>query len=135
MGNVRKFHSLQQLHSGLLPFSALRARSGTCTRYYGIRRLAPGIACSLLLLAGIPALAQCPAPSVHQPLPAGSQTTVQDPTAIPLHQDLRSSVVAHKHYKCQDDPPSRRLLSKEDLLELRRAVREHARNNPLHNAP
>ncbi len=136
MGNVRQSHPLQRLRSPLFPFPTFGARHGTpCTRRFSLRRHAPEMVCVLFLLASMSALAQCPTPSAPFQASAESQATVMDPGAIPPHQDLRSSVMAHKHYKCQDESPSRRLLSKEDLLELRRAVREHARNNPLHNAP
>lgn len=136
MGNIRQSHSLQRLRSPLFPFPTLGAHHGTtCTRRFSLRRHAPEIMCALFLLASMSALAQCPTPSAPLQVSAESQATVLDPGAISPHQDLRSSVMAHKHYKCQDEFPSRRLLSKEDLLELRRAVREHARNNPLHNAP
>ena len=131
MSDVQQFHSLRQLRARL---AAARKRllSACSHRLPHLRQHAPKIACSLFLLAHIAAHAQCLPLPAYPPLP--SQDMTPEAPERTLHRDLRASIAAQKDGKCQTNKLfQKRTLSKEDLEELRRVVRVHAKCNPGHN--
>lgn len=132
MSDVQQFHSLQRFGARLLRTSWLRLPS--CPRQtLRLRRHMPRIACSLLMLASATAYAQCPVQPAYPPQPTSSQDQTES-TESALHKDVRASIAAQKSGRCQSAKLfQKRILSKEDLQELRRVVREHAKSRPLHN--
>ena len=135
MGNVLLFYSLRQLHPRVFSTHWQPSLHALHPRLLSLRRNAPKIACSFFLLASASASAQCPPQPVYPPAPPGSQATALTPPETSLHHDLRSIAATHKDDRCPDYRPiQRRPLSKEDLQELRRVVREHARSKPMHSA-
>ena len=66
-------------------------------------------------------------------LQAEAATTSPATVEQPAWQDLRSSVIAHRNIYCSKRTTIHR-LSKHELENLRRVVREHAKNNPLKTA-
>ena len=122
MSDVQQFHSLRQLRARL---AAARKRllSACSHRLPHLRQHAPKIACSLFLLAHIAAHAQCLPLPAYPPLP--SQDMTPEAPERTLHRDLRASIAAQKDGKCQTNKLfQKRTLSKEDLEELRRVVRD-----------
>ena len=84
-----------------------------------------------MVLAGTAAFAQCPVQPPAYPPP---HATTPDAPEDTLQRDLRSSIAAQKSGKCEDAKLfQKRTLSKEDLQELRRVVREHAKSSPTHS--
>ena len=135
MGNVRLFYSLRQMRPRVFSSYWQRSLLRLCPRQFALRRHVPQAICSFFVLASASAWAQCPPQPAYPPAPPGSQATALTPPETTLHQDLRSSAAAHRDDKCPDHRPmQRRPLSKEDLQELRRVVREHARSNAMHEA-
>lgn len=67
------------------------------------------------------------------PLDANTDATQPPPSEQPACQDLRNSVIAHRNMEHGVHLAPRR-LSKSELENLRRVIREHARNNPLQTA-
>ena len=67
------------------------------------------------------------------PLDANTEATQPIPAELPACQDLRNSVIAHRNMEYGARLTPRR-LSKNELENLRRVIREHARNNPLQTA-
>ena len=80
---------------------------------------------AFFLLASGAAQAQCPT--------TATLTTASLATP-PAQQDLRDTVIAHRDGECGVQTVVARRLSRSELEELRRAVREHAKNNPMQGA-
>ena len=129
MSDVQQFHSLQQLCSRLrLPSSWLLVCSRSASR---LRRYMPRMMYSLAVLLSGAAYAQCPVQPMYPHTPAQSRASQESNT---LQQDVRANMAAQKNDSCQSAKLfQKRTLSKEDLQELRRVVREHAKNKPMHN--
>ena len=129
MNDVWQLYSLQQMRARLLPVSCI---SPQCLkRASRLYRHIPKIASSFMVLAGTAAFAQCPVQPPAYPPP---HATTPDAPEDTLQRDLRSSIAAQKSGKCEDAKLfQKRTLSKEDLQELRRVVREHAKSSPTHS--
>lgn len=129
MSNVQQFHSLQRLCGCLhLPSPLLLDCSRSVSR---LRRYMPRMACSLAMLISVAAHAQCPVQPMYPPTPAQSRASQESHT---LQQDVRANMAAQKNDSCQSAKLfQKRTLSKEDLQELRRVVREHAKSKPMRN--
>lgn len=129
MSDVQQFHSLQRLCSRLRLLSSWPL---VCSRSASrLRRYMPRMMCSLAVLVSVAAYAQCPVQPMYPPTPAQSRASQESHT---LQQDVRANIAAQKNDSCQSAKLfQKRTLSKEDLQELRRVVREHAKNKPMHS--
>ena len=117
MGSDMKFQALQR-RSAPLAFGPLGAH---CQLWRP--RHAAWCGAFFLLVSGA-VQAQCPAPAT---------LTTASLATPPAQQDLRDTVIAHRDGECGVQAVARR-LSRSELEELRRAVREHAKNNPMQGA-
>lgn len=134
MSDVQQFHSLRQLCIRFPAPSWLYLSNHHQSQAPGLLRHTPKFACSLLLmLFSAAAHAQCPVQFEYPPTPSQAQASAASDDS--LQQDVRASIAAQKNGNCKSAKLfQKRTLSKEDLQELRRVVREHAKSKPLHSA-
>lgn len=135
MSDVPQFHSLRQLCIRLPISLYLSTQQQYQARSSCLQRHALKLTCSLLaMLFSTTVHAQCPIQFEYPPTPAQSQASAESSDDT-LQQDVRASIAAQKNGNCQSAKLfQKRTLSKEDLQELRRVVREHAQSRPLHSA-
>lgn len=131
MSDVQQFPPLQRSRSRWAFSLPLRKACPHQTLH--LRRYIPRMACSLMLLSSFAAHAQCPIQFAYPPTPSQAQASAASDDS--LQQDVRASIAAQKNGNCKSAKLfQKRTLSKEDLQELRRVVREHAKSKPLHSA-
>lgn len=134
MSDVQQFPPLQRLRSRWAFSLCLPLRKACSHQALRLRRCIPHMTCSLMLLSSFSAHAQCPVQPAYPPTPSQSHASHELPENT-LQQDVRASIAAQKNGSCQSAKLfQKRTLSKEDLQELRRVVREHAKNKPMHGA-